>query len=292
MVLSIAIVAGFQNTTNIGFAYGAAVSAMMLLTTFFFCIVIVAVFDHHWIWALVFGAFFGLIDGTFLAANLLKFTSGAWIAVTISIVIAGVLLVWRWGRARTVAKQAEMAVPFTELFLDSNGLAPLPGKMLIYYSSVSDRVPAAFSHFLQQLPVRPATVVFTTITAVDVPFVEDEITLTPVPEHAGVYRASVVRGYFEATPDATLVAARLIRMIPGAVPKDLGEGATDEELLARVRPAFMLGRDHVACEEHASLWHRATVVMYQALCTLSRSATDVLRLPVDSAVEVGLLVRV
>ena len=326
MILSIAVVAGFQSTTSIGFAYGVAVSSMMLLTTFFYCIVIVAVFERHWIWALLFGAFFGLIDGSFLAANLLKFTSGAWVAVVISIVIGSVLMVWRWGRARTVRRQAEMALPFENLFKDDlvaasklDGktadtplvmglrssirelapksitpavLVPLSDTMLIYYSSVSERVPAAFSHFLHRLPVRPATIVFATVTAVNIPFVADEIVLTPVPDIAGVYKAHVVYGYFESPPDALVIAARLIRMI-GCVPDGVDlDSATDEQLLKLVTPTFMLGRDHVECEDGADVAHQILVKAYSMLTAVSRSSAAALELPSDLLVEIGLAVPV
>src|SRR5205807_6829579 len=77
LIAIILLVIGFQSADNLGAAYGIAVSGMMLITTGLAFIYMRAQGWSLAVAAPVF-AFFGIVDLTFLSANLLKIAEGGW----------------------------------------------------------------------------------------------------------------------------------------------------------------------------------------------------------------------
>jgi len=93
----------------------------MFITTLFYSAVTVFNFRRRALVALAFLLFFGLVDGAFLSANLLKVPEGGWFSVLLAGIFTIVLSVWRSGRLRMVKAQARMTLPDAELF---GSLAP------------------------------------------------------------------------------------------------------------------------------------------------------------------------
>lgn len=72
-ILCIAVIAGFNgNGTQIGYAYGLAISATFLITTWLVFLCMVIDWKVSWYFAVAFWVFYSIVDGAFLAANLTK----------------------------------------------------------------------------------------------------------------------------------------------------------------------------------------------------------------------------
>lgn len=89
----IGVVLYFKESANMEAAYGLAITLTMLMTT------ILAgyyLYIHRFskIWIVTFLVIYILIEGAFLAANMLKFTHGGWVSVVIASVIAMVMIIW------------------------------------------------------------------------------------------------------------------------------------------------------------------------------------------------------
>jgi KUP system potassium uptake protein len=260
------VVAVAQNSAALAYAYGVTVSVVFVLTTLFFTVAIIVRFERHWLLAALFCAVYLVIDVAFLGANLLKFTTGAWFPVAVSIVVSLLMILWRWGRFRMLARQQALGAPddvalvpvsaarvkhddddhpplvaiasdstqtALALALPSSSSMPrtaVPGLVIFCYTSVTDCVPALYMTFLRRVPVRPEVLVFVTITSVNVPRVADQLTVVPVPHAINVWRVTVTHGYAESPPSASKLALRLIGML--------------EPLRARARAAA--GDDDVA----------------------------------------------
>ena len=98
MICTIALVAGFQSSSNLSAAYGVAVTATMLITTTLFFVVM----RELWRWSrpvagLLSGAFF-LIDIPFFAANISKILHGAWFPLVIGAATFTAMITWEDGR--------------------------------------------------------------------------------------------------------------------------------------------------------------------------------------------------
>ena len=85
MICTIALVAGFQSSSNLSAAYGAAVTMTMLITTALFFMVMWKL----WGWSLIssglVSAAFLLVDIPFFGANISKISHGAWFPLVIVI---------------------------------------------------------------------------------------------------------------------------------------------------------------------------------------------------------------
>lgn len=89
----IGIVLYFKESANMEAAYGLAITLTMLMTTF---LATYYLYTHRFkkIWVGIFLVVYLAIEGSFLAANLLKFTHGGWVSVLLAALISLVMIVW------------------------------------------------------------------------------------------------------------------------------------------------------------------------------------------------------
>jgi len=300
MVMIIIVIVGYENATALGYAYGITVSLAFVVTSFMYSFVIFYNFNKHWIFGLAFFLVFGFVDVNFFAANLLKFTTGGWFSVTITLIITLILMIWRMGRSRVVKIQEDMSRPLSELFVVHQGekvidlnVSDIDSKLLICFSSSLDTVPAAFAHFIHRFPVRPRNLAFVTVVAVNVSFVEDKMEMSPFPDDPNVYRVIIKNGYAERPPSARTIAARIIREIDSLSERFRSlPPASDEEILAYVDPTFVVGRDRVTLKSNTGMFHQLWVHLFQILALVSRSPVGMLDVPPESLLEVGIQVPI
>jgi len=305
LVMVLIVVAGYRDVTALGYAYGVTVSLAFLITSFLYSFVIYFCFKRSALWGILFFCTFGVIDANFLAANLTKFVSGGWFSVVVTVFITSILLVWRFGRYAMVQEQQRLARPMSELFApkevkDNTGtiqrtipFVDIDTPLLICFSSTTNNIPAAFAHFLHRLPIRPRNLVFVTISAVNVAFVERELVLTHEESFENVYRLIVYHGYSERPPSAKRIAAFIIRELdcaPSAV--NMFPPPTDGELLRFVDPTFVIGHDRVVPKPNTGLARTLLIDMFQALLFFSRPAAALMSVPPSSTLEVGLQVQI
>jgi len=328
MIASIAVVAGFQSTVALGYAYGITVSSLFVITTIFYSCIIVFNFEKHWAFALFFLLFYGLIDVSLWTANLLKFVTGGWFSIILAAVFSLIMITWRWGRMRMVKAQKALAVPYAKMFdisrdgvklrKVSNGKDPvvtdveaqmpvvdvvalasepvasytIPSSLILCYSSSSNAVPAAFEHFLHRVPARPQFLVFVTIVSVNVPFVEDHVEVSAVPKHHDVFSAVVHHGYAEPPPSGHRLAAQIVRVIGCLDPSINVDRTPDQDLITMADPTFIHGKDSVIPAEEAGRFHSMRVAAFQILLGLSRPVVVELKLPTERTLELGLHVQI
>jgi KUP system potassium uptake protein len=124
MIAVVALVVTFQSSSRLGYAYGMAVTGTITITTLLFLYVA----RHHWrtpLWILVpGGGFLLLVDILFFAANLTKFTHGAWVPIAVALVFFTVLTTWQKGRELVTAEREEEEGPLQEFVDHLHGLDP------------------------------------------------------------------------------------------------------------------------------------------------------------------------
>ena len=98
LVAVVTLVVTFKTSARLGYAYGMAVTGTITITTLLFFYVA----RRHWrtpLWILIPGAAFLLtVDLLFFAANLTKFTHGAWLPLAVAVAFFIVLTTWQKGR--------------------------------------------------------------------------------------------------------------------------------------------------------------------------------------------------
>ena len=112
MVACLLVVLIFQTSSALATAYGVAVCFNMLIDSAAYAAAIRIHFNKPIVYSVLFFLCFGLIDATFLTANLNKFLSGGWFPIALAVVLSAVMFVWRWGRLRLVAQLRTLSVPY------------------------------------------------------------------------------------------------------------------------------------------------------------------------------------
>jgi len=89
----VGVVLYFKESSHMEAAYGLAITLTMIMTTLLFSYYL---FVHkiNKIWVAAFMAVYLAIEGSFLAANLLKFTHGGWVSLLLGLIIAALMAMW------------------------------------------------------------------------------------------------------------------------------------------------------------------------------------------------------
>jgi KUP system potassium uptake protein len=191
MLAVILFVLAFRSSAALGAAYGAAVSGTMLITTLLG--VQLALAQWHWrrrFVSLVFGPLM-LVDTVFVVGNLSKFTQGAWVPLTLAVMLFAVFMVWRSGRRLLRTALRAVAVPLTELPRLLAGVPRVPGTA-VFLASDPRYVPTAMLRNLEHNHIAHQRIVLLTI----------EIARTPRYDPAGRVRIE------QLMPELYAVSAR------------------------------------------------------------------------------------
>ena len=177
---SVTLVLGFKSSTALASAYGFAVAGDMFVTS----LAMIAVAIVLWKWSPVvaislFGGF-AIIDMLFIAANFSQIFEGAYIPLSIALVLFLVMLTWRWGRKATFTVYSGLkTMTIQELVqlrakenrvLDRNVLMMVPREI----DSVDNQSPAILQQFWERYRVLPRNLLFVQVAHRKIPFIHGE----------------------------------------------------------------------------------------------------------------------
>ncbi|MGV1037476.1 MAG: potassium transporter Kup [Candidatus Nanopelagicales bacterium] len=155
MIAVVALVLGFRSSSNLASAYGIAVTGTFVITT---CLITVVAL-HRWklapwkVWPVF--ALFIVIDVSFFAANLTKFTHGGWFPLVVAIVIFTVLATWRRGRVLMQERLDELSPPLDEFAAQlerKDDVRVVPGAA-VYLTQSEGTAPYAMAQHVKLLEV-------------------------------------------------------------------------------------------------------------------------------------------
>lgn len=89
----VSVVFYFKRSTNMEAAYGLAITVTMLVDTLLMSYYLYTHRYNMW-FVILFLVLYFAIEGSFMGANLIKFTHGGWVSVLICAIIAGVMFIW------------------------------------------------------------------------------------------------------------------------------------------------------------------------------------------------------
>lgn len=165
------------------------------------------------------------LDGLFISAALLKVPDGAWFTLTLAAILAGVFILWRYGKEQQWAAEAADRFPTAQFVqIDPDGqlrltekfggdsISPIKG-FGIYFDKSGETTPLIFSQFLTKLLAAPEVIVFFHIRPLDTPSVIENryhISRLAIPN---CYRLIVRHGYMDEviTPDLAFLVYEQIR---------------------------------------------------------------------------------
>jgi KUP system potassium uptake protein len=204
----IILVIAFRSSAALGAAYGIAVTGTMGITTVLF----VQIARTQWKWpplaAFGLGALFGVVDLSFLGANLLKVRYGGWVPLAIAVVLWILMTTWDWGRTIIMQLRRQGSMPLEDLYarLERAHIPRVEGTA-IYLTSHSDGVPRVLLRELDVMHVLHKEVVLLSVDNQERPYVaqKDRVTVQHCPH--GFYRVTVHYGFMQQPDLAAAVAA-------------------------------------------------------------------------------------
>lgn len=207
MIGTIIVTVAYNNTTKLGEAYGVCVILVTFITTAMVSLVAVII----WRLPVVVVAFgflvFGSLDCVYLSSALTKVPDGAWLTLTLAVILSCIFVLWRFGKENQWRAEAEDRLSPSKLLMSAeefslaNGnekgdlshklrlthlfggavVSPIQGMGIFFDKSGSpNTTPTVFIHFVQKFQAAPAVVVFFHIRTLSFPTVEpgDRFTVT------------------------------------------------------------------------------------------------------------------
>jgi len=168
-ILTIALVLGFQKSSNLAAAYGMAVTTTMVITTILAGVVSRERFGWSVAAAGAVTAGFLVVDLAFFAANLAKIAHGGWFPLVVAAVVFTVMTTWRRGRELLRNRLRGSLGPVEEFIREARASksATAPGTA-IYLSIEPELIPAALRHNFDHNKVLHEQVVLLTIVTEEV----------------------------------------------------------------------------------------------------------------------------
>jgi KUP system potassium uptake protein len=283
LVGCLALVAGFQSSSNLAAAYGIAVTGTMIITTLLFHTV--ACERWHWpVWrARALTSLFLIVDVAFFAANFVKITQGGWFPIVVAAVIYTLMTTWQRGRVRLAAIVRENTLPM-ELFLADVGRRQphrVPGTA-VFLTSYTDGAPPVLLHHLKHNKVLHERVMLMSVVTEEIPQVDRDERVECRELGEGFYQVVAHYGFME-TPDIPAV----LRQVSSGV---------DGKGLKPTETSFYLGRETLIASRRDPLpglvdgvgrmahWRKRLFIL---MTRNARSATAFFGLPPNRVVELG-----
>ncbi|PWJ53847.1 KUP system potassium uptake protein [Quadrisphaera granulorum] len=189
MVAVVLLVAAFESSAALAFAYGMSVTGTILITTS----IITVVAAHQWSWprpvVYLGGGAMALLMLLFLAAGLSKLAHGAWVPLVIGAALFTVMSTWARGRVVVTRLRTHHEGPLSALLTQVHeaGVARVPGTA-IYLNRASDdgtsTAPLAMRATVEHLHVLHEQVVLVAVETAQSPYVPlDEVARVLPPPH-------------------------------------------------------------------------------------------------------------
>jgi KUP system potassium uptake protein len=274
----LAAVIGFGSSTNLGAAYGIAVTGTMLITTCLTFYVIRYAWRYNWLLCVLATGFFFAIDLTFFSANLLKIVQGGWFPLLVGMLIFTVMATWGRGR-QMMLDEARARAGTTPLkpFLDAL-LARSPVRVVgtaIFMSIDPDVVPHALLNNLEHNAVLHDKVLFVTVATLPVPQVPEAERVTIKPLAPDCYQVTITYGFKDEVD------------VPLALEACRAQGIELEPL----RSSYFLSRATVVptLGEGMPIWREK---LFAKMAHNTASVADYLKLPANRVIELGTRVEI
>lgn len=275
MIACIAVVIGFQSSSNLAAAYGIAVTSTMVITTLIFGIVI----RERWGWSpplvILIVGFFLVVDSAFLGANLVKIPQGGWFPLVIAAIIFIIMTTWKRGSTLVVTREKDLEMTI-EAFLKQIASEPparAPG-LAIFLSADPEGAPAALLANLKYNGVLHEQILLVTVTPEEAPRIPRKKRLTVEPLGQGFYRVKLRYGFMDE-PNLPRDLARLdlpdVTFDPNQVPYFVSR----TKVIATEQPGMALWREH----------------LYTVMRQNAASAADFFCLPPARVFEIGMSIE-
>lgn len=276
MFATLALVVTFNSSSDLGAAYGLAVSLDMAITTVLAALIAWRYSDRPRT-ALAFFAVFLVVDCAFLGANLFKFVDGGWYPILVGVVVFLTMTSWRQGRQALNRRTDDSRLSFRAFVAEhlTNGVHRIPGTA-VFLTPETEEVPLVLVHHLSHHHVLHKNVILLTVVTEDMPHVPASDRFDLRDQAHGCYRLILRYGYMQS-PNVP-VALRLCEHL--GLPIDLGE------------TTYYLGRETPVPTQRGLGMSRWRERLFAFLERNALRETAFFGIPSERVVELGMQVEV
>jgi KUP system potassium uptake protein len=270
------LVGMFHTSSALASAYGIAVATTMVVDGILGFIVIWKLWRLQWWQAALLIIPLVFVDGTFLAANMLKIFEGAWVPLLFGITMVLLIITWRRGTSILTNKTRRTEVPLETLLRSLEKKPPhvVPGTA-VFLTSHPDFAPTALMHNLKHNKVLHEHNVILTIITADTPRVTEQERVTIRAISPRFSRVALKFGYMESpnVPKALAIARKL------------------GWIFDIMSTSFFLSRRALKPAAHSGMprWQDR---LFIGMARSASDATDFFQIPTGRVVEVGTQVTV
>ena len=205
LVIVIAVVLAFKESSNLAAAYGIAVTTTMVITTILAAIVMKVIWKWHPTIVFSVIALFLFVDLSFFIANILKIVEGGWFPLLLGGLCFLLLVTWYQGRMLLRNKAIQNGIPLQSFVTSLLTYEPTRVEgTAVFLTAHVDYVPVAMLHNLKHNKILHERVIFLKISIWDIPFVDDQDRLNLKDMGGGIYLVRAIFG-FKETPDVNKI---------------------------------------------------------------------------------------
>ena len=270
------VVVTFQNTSNLGAAYGIAVTGTMLITSILFYVVARIRFRWEWWQAALLAALFLAVDVAFFSANVVKLMHGGWVPMALGVFLFMLMLTWKRGRALLSQRLTDGTMPIS-LFLDGVEKSKVHrvAGTAVFMTGSDDGVPPVLLHHLKHNKVLHERVLLVSVKTADVPETSAAERVKVTALGHGFWRVVAAYGFMQ-TPNVPNVLEVVDQMGIRCKPMETSYFLGRERLIpvgAKTGDKIVLSR-----------WRK---VVFAIMARNARSATEFFCIPPNRVVELG-----
>jgi KUP system potassium uptake protein len=270
MALTLVLTVVFRSSDNLAAAFGIAVSMTMLLTSVLMFIAMREVWRWSLPLSLLVAGLFITVDGSFVAANMVKFFEGGWIPLVVASILFFLMTCWSQGYAAMCAARERDTFPLQHFIAKFHGKPRVEGTA-VYLSGRVDIVPVPLLHNLKHNKVLHERIVLLRVLTEHVPRVEPARRVETT-ELTDGFHAMTLRYGFMDQPN-----------IPRAL---MLESAGCPLIFNMMHTSFFVGRLTIIPSGH-SKWWRFKLIIFEFMHRNALSATEFFQIPPGRVVELG-----
>jgi KUP system potassium uptake protein len=274
MIACVAIVLGFRTSENLGGAYGLAVIGTMTVTSLTYFFVLRRVGKWPRPAALAIAGFFLLVDLTFLAGNVVKITSGAWVPLVLGLFVFAIFWIWTAGGAHYRRALDSWGMPLQEFLREMKGWTHRQGGTGVFFTTRPDFVPLVGQNHWLRDQVRYEQLLLLHIEEENVPYVPATHLCRLEQLGPGFWRITASFGFMQH-PDVTKILQ--------SISADKLKLDWDKLVCYLPEPSF---------EEKKGWWPQRLQEIYEFLRNNSLSLARYLRIPPHEIIHVGVRLKI
>jgi KUP system potassium uptake protein len=296
----------FRSSFNLSDAYGLSLTVNMIVTTLLF--VIVVWISARWHWALRMLAVvpylivFLPMNFLYVAANILKIPSGAWVSPFISIVIVVIMSVWTLGQHKlSEINNADIVLSYDEFNTKYTNLPRSKG-IGVFLVNNSGGIPTFIKKQADVLGTLPEVMIFMTVKYFKVPYIAENKRMTTVFINDNMIRVTARYGFLEKNVVLPNIISEVIKKYdlqkfvtnnqvvrtPTKTWDDwlinMGDLAEEEDASSVM---YYLCRDYVRVNRKSMFLWRWMITLFVMLKSGTKNETNQLFIPGDKVFEIG-----